>query len=159
MPSYILRDINASLWDQVKEKATKEQRQIKTLVESLLLAWLRGDTLKAQVEAAEMRKEWAWEHAAEVYHERDLLVRALSLLYPSHLMYRKGHQPAAGNPRKVVVCIHAPTGQMAWTIPETMRKSYDHLEITENDWDGHKTAIRTERLTELSGQGHKKEKP
>lgn len=153
MPSYIFRDIDSELWRKVKDKAQADGVQFLGLVENLFKAWLYGErVLASELDRAETRKEWAWEHAAEVYKERDLLVRALSLLYPSHLMYRKGHQSASG-PRKVVVCIHAPTGQLAWTIPETMRASYGHLKITENDWDGHKTAIRTARLVDLKAGG------
>lgn len=92
------------------------------------------------------RQEWAWEHAAEVYRERDLLVRALSLQYPSHLMHHVRQH--SGN-KKLVVCIHSPAGQMAWTIPPDMEEHFSHLELRANDWDGHKTADRLARLATL----------
>lgn len=93
------------------------------------------------------KAEWAWEHAAAVYEERDLLVRALSLLYPSHLMR---HHSARN--LKPVVCIHTPAGQLAWTLmggDDEARARYRHLEWRDNDWDGHKTSDRIERLTAL----------
>lgn len=111
----------------------------------------KGNTLQrlqAEAERERVRKEWAWEHAAEVYKERDLLVRALSMLYPSHLMRHVGHH--SGN-KKLVVCIHSPAGQMTWTIPEWLIEiGYAHLELTANDWDGHKTAEKHERLASLT---------
>ena len=81
---------------------------------------------------------------AEAYRERDLLVRALSKQFPSHLS-------AYSNKRtdKLVVCIHTPAGQLAWTIPDDMHDAYGHLEQTPNDWDKHKTAERLARLEAL----------
>lgn len=102
--------------------------------------------LKAKAAKAIERQEWAWANAAEVYRERDLLVRALSLLYPAHLMRHVGHH--SGN-RKPVVCIHSPAGQLAWTIPDDMAGQYSHLEETANDWDGCKTSERMTRLLNL----------
>ena len=96
---------------------------------------------------AETEKEWAWGHAAEIYRERDLLVRALSKLYPSHLAPRAGHQPKGKT--AWVVCIHIPGSQLAWSLPAHMLPLYDHLERTDNDWDRHKTAERFERLEAL----------
>jgi hypothetical protein len=98
--------------------------------------------------------EWAWAHQAEVYAERDLLVIVLSKIYPSHLMRHTGKQ---GGNRKPVVCIHSPAGQLCWTLPgETVeaaddyaRQHYRHLKWTENDWDGHKTKDRYERLAKI----------
>ena len=149
MSSYIFRGIDAPLWASVREKAARHNVQFLSVVEGLLRTWFvsGSDNILAELEREQTRKEWAWEHAAEVYKERDLLVRALSLQYPSHLMYRKGHQPAIK--KRLMVCIHAPTGQMTWTVPETMRAEYTHLELTPNDWDGHKTADRLVRLGEL----------
>ena len=90
------------------------------------------------------KAEWAWEHLAEVYRERDLLVRALSKHFPSHLSDYSNKRTD-----KLVVCIHTPAGQMAWTIPNEMIESYAHLEKTANDWDKHKTADRFARLEAL----------
>ncbi len=104
--------------------------------------------------AARKHPEWAWEHQAEVYLERDLLVRVLSKMYPSHLMRHVGK--GSGN-RKPVVCIHTPEGQLAWTLPGASvedadnfaRAHYRHLEWRDNDWDGHKTVDRYARLRKL----------
>lgn len=93
------------------------------------------------------KAEWAWANAAEIYRERDLLVRALSKCHPSHLM----RHVRSGNP-KPVVCIHTPAGKLAWTLPEGddyAKSHYRHLEWTDNDWDGCKTAERFERLEAL----------
>ena len=90
--------------------------------------------------------EWAWAHAAEVYRERDLLVCALSKVYPSHLMRHHSSRN-----QHAVVCIHTPVGQLAWTFPDTewAKAHFGHLEWRENDWDGCKTKERFERLEKL----------
>ena len=107
-------------------------------------------SLKAAKEQAETRQQWAYDNQLEVYKERDLLVRALSKVYPSHLMEHKGSN--SGN-RKPVVCIHHPeVGQMCWTLiggDEQAKTMFRHLEWANNDWDGHKTADRYDRLAKL----------
>jgi hypothetical protein len=90
------------------------------------------------------KAEWAWEHLEEVNRERDLLVRALSLHYPSHLS-----DYSSSRTKRQVVCIHTPAGQIAWTVPDDLLDSYKHLQHTANDWDKHKTADRIERLARL----------
>lgn len=102
---------------------------------------------KAAIKDADEKRQHAWDNAAEIYRERDLLVRALSKLYPSHLAPRTGHQPK--HKTAWVVCIHIPGSQLAWSIPSHMVKLYDHLERTANDWDRHKTAERFARLEAL----------
>ena len=108
----------------------------------------RMQQLKDAQSRSESEKEWAWGHAHEVYHERDLLVRALSKIYPSHLMRHRGK---SGN-HKPVVCIDSPAGQLCWTLlggDEQAMAQFRHLEWTDNDWDGHKTVDRYARLAAL----------
>lgn len=58
--------------------------------------------------------EWAWEHQREIYRERDMLVALLSRIYPSHVR----QHPRSSQSHKLVVCIHTPFGQLAWTITD-----------------------------------------
>lgn len=109
----------------------------------------RLQALKAAAERSETEKQWAFDNQREVYHERDLLVRALSKVYPSHLMRHRGK---SGN-RKPVVCINHPeVGQMCWTLiggDDQATAMFGHLQWAENNWDGHKTADRYDRLSKL----------
>jgi hypothetical protein len=98
---------------------------------------------RARVREAETRQQWAWEHAAEVYLERDLLIGVLTHHYPSHLMKHTHH-------RKLTVCIHTPAGQLAWTVSESLKPLVCHLAITENDWDKAKVIERHDRLRRLA---------
>lgn len=109
--------------------------------------------LKAAKAEADERKGWAWEHAAEVYRERDLLVAALARCYPSHVM-------AAGKDR-AAICIHTPAGQLAWMFPMrsegtvqansgTLHDCLSDLPTTPNDWDKAKAADRYARLEKLA---------
>lgn len=105
--------------------------------------------LKAAKADADEQKQWAYDNQAKVYEERDLLVRALSKVYPAHLMRHRG---TSGN-RKPVVCIeHPAVGQICWTLlggDEQATAMFRHLEWQDNDWDGHKTADRYDRLRRL----------
>ncbi len=106
--------------------------------------------LKAAAADAEERKQWAYDNQVKIYHERDLLIRALSKAYPSHLMRHKGSKAGHAKP---VVCIQHPTaGQLCWTLmggDEQARAMFRHLEWADNDWDGHTAAERNERLETL----------
>ena len=105
-------------------------------------------TLKAGLARAEQREDWATSHAADLTRERDLLVRALSKIYPSHLMRHRGK---SGH-HKPVVCIIAPSGQLCWTLRDGDKQaleSFRHLEWKENDWDGHTATDRLARLEAL----------
>ncbi len=109
----------------------------------------RLEALKAAKEEAETRQQWAFDHQAEVYRERDLLVRALSKAHPSHLMRHKGK---SGHHKPVVCIVHPEAGQMCWTLiggDAQAKELFGHLDWTDNDWDGHKTADRYARLAKV----------
>jgi len=100
--------------------------------------------LKAAKADADEQKQWAWDHASEVYRERDLLVGALARLYPSH---RMAHTKAGGKP---TICIHTPAGQCAWALSDALADLLDDIPLTDNDWDRAKVADRHARLEKLS---------
>jgi len=107
------------------------------------------DALKAEKADAELRKEWAWEHAAEAYKERDLLACALARCYPSHRMVHSQKANTA-NPRQVV-CIHTPVGQLNFMLTEEMEQRLADLPFEENHYDGVKRPEKRARM-ELLGQ-------
>lgn len=111
-------------------------------------------------------------HAA--YHERDMLVAALSRLYPSHLCR---HYPEEDNgwedDWKWIVCVHIREerlvvfgdrintlsnlkdrwrvvgSQATWHIHDSELPLFTHLKIWPNHWDGHSTPEKYDRLTRL----------
>lgn len=115
----------------------------------------------SETEKLEETRQWAWDNAKEAYEERDLLIAALARAHPSHRM-------ETGRDR-VAICIHSPVGQLAWNFPQhspgipqvtgpTLREALADIEMKPNDWDGAKTAQRTERLRRLA-HGMRQETP
>ncbi len=106
--------------------------------------------LKASQKEAETREQWAYDNQVKVYEERDLLIRALSKAYPSHLTRNSGRKGGAGKP---VVCIHHPTaGNLAWTLlggDDQALAQFRHLEWADNDWNGDTADERKQRLAGL----------
>jgi len=80
------------------------------------------------------------------YQERDRLVWVLSKLWPAHLARHPDSDPAWENDWRWIVCIHSPVGQLAWHIHDSERDWFEHLEVQENDWDGHTTKEKYDRL-------------
>lgn len=106
----------------------------------------RIDSLKAARARAEQERQYAFDNQAKVYEERDLLIGALARVYPSHLMQNSRN----GKP---VLCIHTPSGQLAWTLhtaSDRLRSAIADLPVTHNDWDRAKTADRLDRLEQLA---------
>ena len=82
-----------------------------------------------------------------VYSERSELVALLSRLWPSHLAIDDEVGTAY-----TVVCVHTPNGQAAWHINwKNERHLFPHLDEKEahNDWDGHSTEQKYDRLRNL----------
>lgn len=80
----------------------------------------------------------------DVYAERDRLVSALSKLYPAHLRRHEGG--VWDDDWRNVVCIHLPSGQVSWHIPDRELELFAHLAMKEDDYDGHDTEEKYERL-------------
>lgn len=86
----------------------------------------------------------------KVYRERDRLVAFLSVKYPSHLS--KATDAEVGF--NYTVCVHTPTGQMSWHIPDhEVDTLFAHLPLQETDWDGHTTDEKYRRLDALTKSG------
>lgn len=88
------------------------------------------------------------------YYERDVMVRALSKVWPSHLMrhpsddaeWFKGHSQAW------IVCVHAPCGRLAWHIADDDLPRFAHLKTREHEWIAADGAERYERLDALDAR-------
>lgn len=92
------------------------------------------------------------EHRERAYHERNLLVAALSRIWPSHLMPLRPGKDDSENTWRWVVCIHSPEGMLNWHLPNAEIDVYfSHLErIGDNHWDQHTQDIKWERLEKLA---------
>lgn len=101
---------------------------------------------------------WAW-HENEIkeaeesknnaYHERNILVCALTKLFPAYLALHSEEEDWEDDWRWVVY-IDLPTGQVSWHIHDSEKLMFDHLEVKENNWDGHNTQRKYERLLAIS---------
>lgn len=112
----------------------------------------RLEKLKQANADAETRKQWAFDHQAEIYQERDLLVAVLARQWPSHIMQHE-HSPAS---HRAVVCIHSPFGQLTWSVPnDALQELYRGLcEWGDNDYrrDPCKTADKRKRLSDYAAR-------
>ena len=82
------------------------------------------------------------------YYERNALVAALSKLYPSHRAHHPegaDWDPEWGN----VVFIETPQGQLSWHMHVSHMHMFEHLPLSKNNWDGHTTVEKYERLAAL----------
>ena len=99
--------------------------------------------------SATHRMEAARNTSQRIISERNRLVSVLAALYPSHLC----DISTEANPDAkftAIVCIHTPVGQIAWKLPETEIGLFKGLPRKPNDWDGHTTEQKHERITALA---------
>jgi hypothetical protein len=88
-----------------------------------------------------------------VYYERNLLVSALSKVYPSWITWDMDAEEGWEH----VITIEGPTGQMSWHIPEDFITS-EGLPVvhmcygTHIEYDGHSTDEKYRRLLDLPDQ-------
>ena len=83
-----------------------------------------------------------------VYTERNMLVAALSKLFPASLEKHIGED--WGPEWEWVVIIDLPTSQVSWHIPTSEIRFFDHLQREAGrEWDGHTTPEKYGRLFEL----------
>jgi hypothetical protein len=82
------------------------------------------------------------------YYERNALVAALSKVYPSHLAEHPD-DPSWDPAWKFLVIINTPAGQLSWHLHLSQVGEFAHLDYEDNDWDGHTTVEKYERLAKL----------
>lgn len=87
----------------------------------------------------------------QAYRERNMLVAALSRLYPSHLM-KHPDDPIWDGDWRWIVCIEGPAGQMTWHLHDSHLPLFNHLLERENNWDGHTTDEKYARLAKLGAE-------
>lgn len=87
----------------------------------------------------------------DTYNERNRVVAALAAQFDSHLAIDETGEEGF----KYVVCIHLPQWfkggtQAAWHIPDRDLYLFSHLDLKDNDWDGHDTLEKYRRLDKLA---------
>jgi len=85
------------------------------------------------------------------YAERDKLVAALSKCFPSYLA-KHPDNPDWEPDWMWIVFIDTPEGQCSWHIHDSELGMFSHLTVKENNWDGHSTDEKYERLAKLYGR-------
>ncbi len=107
--------------------------------------------LEVQLDGAKWKRDEIKKRAAGAYEERNLLVCALSKLFPSCLgqhteqeMLKRGWDKNWG----WVVYIELPTGQASWHIRTDELELFEHLEVCGSSYvyDGHTTEEKYRRL-------------
>lgn len=85
----------------------------------------------------------------EAYRERNMLVCALTKLFPAYLARHDENDTTWEKDWMWIVYIDLPTGQVSWHIHDSERLKFSHLELKENKWDGHNTERKYQRLQAL----------
>lgn len=86
-----------------------------------------------------------------VYEERDRLVALISSLYPSYIAIDEDSEDGFKN----VVYIETPEGQLSWHIADKEVPLFSHLVVKDNNWDGHTTEEKYERIENLINRTYK----
>ena len=102
-------------------------------------------------EITEQRK---WKETA--YTERAKLIALLTRLYPSHVAQHDSSDASWDQEWLTIIFVQLPTGQASWHIHLNDIPLFDHLPDGENNWDGHTTdekyqrvlAVRADKLRE-----------
>jgi len=85
------------------------------------------------------------------YHERDMLVCALSKLFPASLERHPDEDKTWEHDWRWIVFIDLPTGQATWHIHDSELEAFAHLpRFTGRKWDGHTTPEKYARVALLT---------
>ena len=107
------------------------------------------DALRAELEAAKAELQQAREAKDGAYRERDMLVAALSKIFPASLERHPDNEKWEDDWRWIVF-IDLPTGQATWHIHDSELPMFDHLpRLQGRKWDGHSTDEKYIRLAAL----------
>lgn len=83
------------------------------------------------------------------YYERNALVAALSKIYPAHLADHDSNDLGWDPAWRKIVFIQTPAGQLTWHMHDSQLPLFAHLPSGPNNWDGHSTVEKYERLAKL----------
>lgn len=86
----------------------------------------------------------------KAYWERNQLVAALSRLYPAWIGYHEGID--WDDYWRTIIYIKLPTGQVSWHIHDSDKPHFYHLDPGLDEWDGHSTEEKYDRLSKLQAE-------
>lgn len=124
------------------------------------------------------KREEMVEAKDNAYHERNLLVQALTRIYPAYLACHDENDESWEKDWMWIVYINIPVRtkvvsgdqhnhvpesrwfetkewQVSWHIHDKEKELFDHLEVRDNNWDGHSTDEKYERLKALTQPNNK----
>lgn len=88
----------------------------------------------------------------QAYSERNLLVAALSKVFPSSLERHSEEDSEWENDWRWIVFIDLPSGQASWHIHDSEYELFSHLPVKAGRvWDGHSTEEKYARLKAIGG--------
>lgn len=99
------------------------------------------------------QRDNSYKEKDNAYTERNALVALLSKLFPSHLMRHEESDLSWEDDWRNIVCVELPTGQACWHIHDKELVNFTHLVYQENNWDGHSTELKYERIAEVTNHG------
>lgn len=85
----------------------------------------------------------------QAYWERNQLVCLLSKLFPSYLTKHPESDLSWEKDWTNIVGITFPTGQGYWHIHDSELKYFSHLQYASNEWDGHTTKEKYQRIAQI----------
>ncbi len=108
------------------------------------------DTLSSEQRLARKRIEELTQEKNGAYTERNALVALLTKLFPSHMMHHEESDLQWEDDWRNIVCVVLPTGQACWHIHDSEVKLFNHLQHKDNNWDGHTTEEKYQRIDRYS---------
>lgn len=82
------------------------------------------------------------------YWERNQLVAFMTHLYPSWIGYHDGKDWE--DDWRTIIYIKTPAGQLSWHIHDDDKQYFTHLDPGLEEWDGHTTAVKYNRINALA---------
>lgn len=86
------------------------------------------------------------------YRERNMLVCALTKVFPSWLARHPETDTEWENDWPWIIFVQLPTGQASWHIHDSERAMFDHLPVGMNSWDGHTDDEKYQRIAALTAR-------
>lgn len=83
------------------------------------------------------------------YSERNKLVAFLTRIYPAHLADHPASDASWEDEWRTIVFVDSPAGQLSWHIHVSDAPLFAHLARGMNNWDGHTTEEKYERLAAI----------
>lgn len=99
-----------------------------------------------RLEAAERERDEQRKWKETAYTERAKLVALLTRLFPAYIAQHDSNDASWDREWLTIVFVQLPTGQASWHIHLNDIPLFDHLKDGENNWDGHKTEEKYQRV-------------